>query len=108
MIKETNSYSNFTSSLSREQIEQVIFSIVGLIIVVVAIPGLLGLFAYHRSLDSLNSDLTVKIQATASLRSYLVGYIAKIIIGLFLLCFPNIVAGLPGRVRGIFNRQKSI
>lgn len=108
MLKEKINSPEMSSSLSRETIEQTVFSIVGLIIAAVSIPGLSSLFAYHSALDSLNSDPSFKVEALAGFKGHLVRYIIQIIIGLFLLFYSNIVTGLIGRIRGTAARENSI
>ena len=101
-------FSERPPNLTRESIEEMIISIVGLILIVVTIPALTGSIAYHLSIDENLPDLSFRSKAIVGIKSLYIGYVMKLLLGFILLCFPNIIKDMVRRVRGIIIRRKSI
>ena len=92
------------NQISMGEIELLIFSVVGLVVIVHAIPQLFSLITYRKAADALADDPIIKIQALATFKSSLVYNILKIIIGAYLLCFSKQITGLITKYR---NKDKS-
>jgi hypothetical protein len=88
-----------TNTFSINQIEVFIFSIVGLILLVHAIPQLFSLITYRKVVATLNLDPVIEIQALATFKSSLVYNIVKIFIGLYLLCFSKHFTDFVNKIR---------
>jgi len=86
---ETSTTKRSKSRFTQYEIEVIIFSIVGLLLLAKAIPQIFSLITYRKSIASLSSDPIIEIQAVASFKSSLIYHIIRIIIGAYLLIFPH-------------------
>lgn len=88
MVKGLAIHSKPTRPLSRYQIEALIISSVGLIILVLSIPQLVNMVTYNNSLVMID-DPALKAQVVASSKGFTGRYIAKMLVGIFCLFFSE-------------------
>ena len=100
--EESITYDN-TNNFSITQIEVLIFSIVGLALIVHAIPRLFSLITYRIAAATLTADPILKIQALATFKSSLAYNILRIFFGAYLLFFSNHLVELIDKIR---NKKK--
>ena len=108
LVSDKTISSEISSNISREPLEQMIFSIVGLILIVVTIPALSGSIAYHMNIDENLPDLTYRSKALAGIKSHYINYLLKLLLGFLLLCFPDLITGMIRSVRGKTIKRKKI
>ncbi|CAB1058041.1 hypothetical protein D1BOALGB6SA_2797 [Olavius sp. associated proteobacterium Delta 1] len=107
-VSDKTTSSEILSNFSRESVEQMIFSIVGLILIVVTIPALSGSIAYHINIDENLPDLAYRSKALAGIKSHYINYLLKLLLGFLLLCFPSLVTEMVRLARGIIIKKQKI
>lgn len=98
MVKGITPPSEAAKPLSSYQIEALIISTVGLVILAVSIPQLVNMVAYNNSIGMID-DPALKAQVIASSKGFTGRYISKIIFGLFLLFFSEKLCLVVAKVR---------
>jgi len=99
MVRDITNTSDPADSLTSYQVEPIIFSTIGLILVAVSIPALANMVAYNSAIDSLSPDEAMRINMIASSKGFTARYIARIIVGLFLIFFSQKLCGWITKVR---------
>ncbi len=108
---ETSSTKQPKSQFSKQQIEVIIFTVVGLLILVYGIPQLVSMIIYRKSVAPLVADPLIKIKEVASFKSALAYQIIEIVIGAYLLIFPHhfvkALENLRGKIVNLSKKAKS-
>ena len=99
MVKDTTSTSKQAESLTSYQVEALIFLPIGVILVTVSIPALANMVAYNIAIDTLSTDATTKAQIIASSKGFTTRYIAKLLVGIFLIFYSHKLCHLVAKVR---------
>jgi len=81
------------------QIEPLIFSTIGLIILVTAIPQLVGMLTYNNAINMIGDDPVLQAKVIASSKSFTVSYLAKCIVGCSLLFFSGKLSKVLQKIR---------
>ncbi len=86
------------------ELEPLIFSCIGLVLIVTAIPQLVNMVVYHSAVSNITNDPTLTTEAIASTKAFTARFIAKIIIGLLLVLFSNKCWIIIAKMRNKFNK----
>ncbi len=99
MVRNISNNNGINSNPPNTQVEPIIFSAIGLIILSTAIPQLVSIITYNSSIDMIGNDPTLKAQALASSKAFTARYIAKLLVGFSLLFFSDKLCELIEKVR---------
>ncbi|MDH3974652.1 MAG: hypothetical protein OEV42_10285 [Deltaproteobacteria bacterium] len=89
MVKDSTNSSEHPEGLEGRQVESLIFSTIGVILVAVSIPALANMVAYHRTISTFEVDAVSKAQMVAGSKGFITKYIVKIAVGIFLIFFSE-------------------
>ena len=99
IVSKESRLAETTNGLSKNQIEVLVMSFIGLILIVHAIPNLASLITYRKVAATLTSDPIIEVKTLATYKSSLVYNIVKILIGAYLLLFSRQFMGLINKLR---------
>jgi uncharacterized membrane protein len=105
MVKDSTVAPKNPQGLEDRQVESLIFSTIGLILVVVSIPALANMVAYNTTIGTYEVDAATKAQMVASSQGFTTKYIVRIILGVFLILFSEKLCSLVANIR---NKIKEI
>ena len=83
MVKEATSSPEQAETIANYQVESLIFSTIGLILVVVSIPALANMVAYNSAIGTFEVEAISKAQMVASSKGFTTKYIVRIVVGIF-------------------------
>ena len=99
ILKEQSDCTEANYHLEWETFEYVLFSFVGLILIVVAIPGFSGILMWKLAYNSFEPDIVSKSEAIAGYYSHITKYIMEFFIGLILFIRPNFITSIKRLIR---------
>ena len=99
MVKDSTDASENLQRLKYWQAESLIFSTIGLILVVVSIPALANMVAYNIAIGTFEVDAVPKAQMIASSQGFTTKYIVKIVLGVFLIFFSEKICSVVAKIR---------
>ncbi len=105
MLGKESTPSDTINNFSINQFEILMFSTVGLVLVVHVIPQLFSLIIYRKAAATLASDPIIKVQALATFKSSLVYNTLKLFFGAYLLFFSKHLIESIDRFRNKIKRK---
>lgn len=99
MVKD-NKISTFqTERIQKHHFEGLIFSSIGLILVVISIRGLAGMIAYNNSVNTFDHNTGISDKLIASSISYTTKHLVEFIMGLLLLFYSDKLSRILNNIR---------